>query len=83
MSNEIPPEAGYFIKFWQEILGGVIIILVGWYVKATGKREPIYLTKEAVERDMLACRRDVMNEFRQELDRRDEKLLEHIRDLLK
>lgn len=88
--------AKFMIEFWQHILAGTIVILTSWYVSSRGKRDgPVkihitdrdlerVLNKKDVEYEMRLqlCKQSVVIALRDELDKRDEKLLAHIKDLL-
>lgn len=71
----------FLIRWWQEILSGLIIILTGWFLKTKGSREesPISpLTDEAIERRLTICKQAILIALHQELDKRDAKLFKHI-----
>lgn len=77
-----PEQANFFITFWKEVIGGTIIILLGWYARLQGKSEPIYLDEEDVDQRMLICKQSIIIIMNEELDKRDEKLIQRIKELL-
>ena len=71
-----------FIENAASILAGAIVILIGWYLRLKGK-QPIYLDEKDIEQRMTICKQDIIIKLKTELDKRDEKLLIHIKELLK
>lgn len=90
-------QVNFLIEWWQQILSGSIIILTGWFLKAKGtkNKEPIvHLSEPEIERRMDHCKQTILLAIHAELDTRDnklfrhienqdEKLLSHIKDILK
>ncbi len=92
--GNIPPpnEVKFFIEWWQEILSGVIVIATGWLLKSKGQQEsvePVYLIADDIEKlnidieqRMKICRQSIFLELNEMLDRRDEKLIERIKEII-
>ena len=86
----------FFIQWWQQILGGSIIMLTGWFLKSKGKDAvPVVIPVGEKEFDnrLTICKQSVllsMNESLKERDKvlfahiekRDEELLKHIKELI-
>lgn len=92
-------QAFFFIRWWQEILSGAIVILTGWFLKAKGLSKdtvPVALpmSEEEIEHRLTISRQAVVMEISEVLRQRDKeffkhvedqnaKLLDHMRDLTK
>lgn len=76
-------QAGFLVEFWQHILAGTIVILTSWYISAKGKKTPIYVEESDIEQKLTICKQSILLALNEELDKRDEKLLNHIKDLMK
>ena len=82
------------IKWWQEILTGVFIIVGGLLLRANGLKEPVYLTESDISQRLKICKQDIVLEFILKLEERDKeltrtldarykKLLDRIKEIMK
>lgn len=74
-------QVSFFIEWWQQILSGAIIILTGWFLKTKGAKdqEPIvHLSEQEIERRMEGCKKTILLAIHAELNVRDDKLFRHI-----
>ena len=88
--NNVGEEAGFLLRWWQEILSGTVMILTGWLLKSKGATAAIMpMSEEEIEHRMLICKqaiilsmKDVIESHDDKLtailDRRDERLIERI-----
>lgn len=74
-------SALFFVKWWQEILSGLIVILTGLFLKAKGKSADsviVPLSEAEIEHRMLICKQSILIAIHSELEKRDAKLFHHI-----
>lgn len=77
-----PEETNFLANFWKEVIGGTIIILLGWYAKVQGKNNEIYMEKSDIEQSMKMCKQDILIEFMKMLDERDDKLIIRVKEII-
>jgi|Deesub1362B_J571_1020462.scaffolds.fasta_scaffold06751_3 hypothetical protein len=85
MASHVTPDdvehTVFFIRWWQEILSGSVMILTGWLLKAKGKKLEsviVPISEEEVEHRIIICKQAVIMAVHEEMDRRDEKLFAHV-----
>lgn len=75
-----PNEAhgvAFFIKWYQEFIGGLILGLITIYFKSKGKageRAIVPMSEEEIEHRMTICRQSIFLDMHKILDERDRRL---------
>jgi len=87
----------FFLRWWQEFLGGLILGITGLYFRSKGKSSEsviVPMSEEEIEHRMTICKQAVLLAIHEELDSRDtklfkhvekqdEKIIQHIKDIIK
>jgi len=85
MQHSPTPEevehVAFFIRWWQEFLGGAIIGITGLYLKSKGRDGDtviIPISEEEIEHRMTICRQGIELNILRMLDERDRRLDEKL-----
>ena len=83
MTPSEPEQAIFFIKWWQEILSGSIVILTGLFLRSRGEDVTtalVPMSEDEITYRMTICKQDILLDLNDKLDERDTKLFKYIED---
>lgn len=70
-------QAVFFVKWWQEFLGGLILGITGLYFRSKGKSSEsviIPMSEEEIEHRMTICKQSILLSINEIMKKHDEKL---------
>jgi len=86
MSDIPDPEHVHFaIRWWQELIAGIIIILFGWQAKSKGKKrsgDVVPLSEEHINNKLKICQQEIVIGMDKRLASHEEKIVSRIKELL-
>lgn len=95
MPSHDPEHVAFFIRWWQEILSGFVVIITGLLLKSKGRQDGkviIPMSEEEIEHRMTICRQQIIidmhkmfdehnHRFEKQMQHRDEDFLKKIETL--
>lgn len=74
----------FLLRWWQEILGGAAVIVLGWYARLRGKNpaQIIPLSEKHIDNKLKICEQNILLRMQEALDAQEEKIISRVKDLL-
>lgn len=72
-----------FVKFWQEILAGAILLFVTWYTRLKGKKAQIFVTEKDLDMKLKLMQQDLLLQMGEKFDEHEEKLVARLKEIVR